>query len=126
MRTAIVFLASALSLGAAAPATAQTPPAPSPTIKIELKGPAPAAVSTLGAPAAAATGKAPFGCDARAPGICHFRLFYQRGSRDVVLPSGMKQAIPEVRIGQDTYCVEVNKKPIPKCARKVINAKYNN
>jgi hypothetical protein len=84
------------------------------------------------APAAAApappagTGKAPFGCDARAPAVCHFRIFYQRGSRDVVLPSGMKQAIPEVRIGTDGYCVEVNKKPAPKCARKTINAKYNN
>ena len=70
--------------------------------------------------------KAPFGCEARAGSICYFRIFYPEGrSRDVVLPAGMKQRIPEVRIGRDSYCVTVNAKPPHKCARKMIGAGYN-
>lgn len=76
-------------------------------------------------PASAAS--APFGCDARAPGICYFRIFYSpRGSRDVVLPSGMKQKIPEVQIDRSQYCVSLNVRPRYKCARKTINGTYNN
>jgi hypothetical protein len=83
----------------------------------------PAAAAT-NPPAAAA--KAPFGCEARAGSTCYFRIFYPEGrSRDVVLPAGMKQQIPEVRIGRDSYCVAVNAKPLHKCARKVIGAGYN-
>jgi hypothetical protein len=79
------------------------------------------------APAGAAPAKAPFGCDARAPGVCHFRIYYTpKGSRNVVLPAGMKQQVPGVEIGRDTYCVALNVAPAPKCARKVINAQYNN
>ena len=84
------------------------------------------AASSVAAAPAVGTGRAPFGCDAPAPAVCHFLIFYEHGSRDVVLPAGMKQAIPEVRIDKDTYCVEVNKKPVFKCARKIINGKYNN
>lgn len=78
-------------------------------------------------PAGAAPAKAPFGCDAPAPAVCHFRVHYApRGSRNVVLPAGMKAKIPGVEIGRDTYCVALNQPPVPKCARKVINANYNN
>ncbi len=93
-------------------------------------GGGPAAAATNAPTAAAATtapaAKAPFGCEARAGSICHFRIFYPAGrSRDVVLPAGMKQRIPEVRIGRDSYCVTVNAKPRHKCPRKVIGANYN-
>lgn len=80
-------------------------------------------------PASAATAKsakAPFGCAAQAPAVCTFRIFYEGGrTRDVILPAGMKAAIPEVRIGKDSYCVVVNKKAVHKCPRKLINAEYN-
>lgn len=76
---------------------------------------------------AASAASARFGCEARAPKVCHFHIFYQRGGRDVVLPAGVKQAIPDVRIGKDTYCVAVDQKPRRgKCDRKIINATYNN
>ncbi len=75
-------------------------------------------------PASAAV--APFGCDARAPSVCHFRIFYARGGRNVVLPAGMKVKIPEVRIGRDRYCVGINVLPRHKCPQKVINDQYNN
>ena len=85
-----------------------------------------AAAATNPQPAATSAAKAPFGCEARAGSICHFRIFYPAGrTRDVVLPAGMKQSIPEVRIGRDSYCVTVNAKPRHKCARKVIGASYN-
>ena len=58
--------------------------------------------------------------------ICYFRIFYSAGrSRNVVLPAGMKQKIPEVRIGRDSYCVTANAKPRHKCARKTVGAGYN-
>ena len=119
----IIVLAAVLALGVSAPAAAQTTNAPPQAQKIILKGPAPKP-----APAnteAAAVAKAPFGCNARAPNVCHFRIFFGRRSRDVVLPAGMKVAIPDVRIGTDTYCVVVNTKPVHTCARKAINARYN-
>jgi len=83
------------------------------------------ALTPFGTAEAQTAPKASFGCDARAPNICNFRIHYERGSREVVLPAGMKAKIPAVRIGTDTYCVTVNRKPVPSCARKVINAKYN-
>jgi hypothetical protein len=116
MKSTVIVVTAALALGAV-PAAAQA------TIKMDLKGPSANAAPAAAAPAT--NGKVPFGCEARAPAVCNFRIFYYRGSRDVVLPAGMKQWIPEVRIDKDTYCVESNKKPVPKCARKVINAKYN-
>jgi hypothetical protein len=85
-----------------------------------------AGVAAAAAAAATPAAKAPFGCEARAGSTCYFRIFYAAGrSRDVVLPAGMKQHIPEVRIGHDSYCVTVNAKPRNKCARKVIGAGYN-
>ena|SRR5215207_3363131 len=93
----LIVLAALLAAGASAPAAAQTAPPP----------------------------KAPFGCEARAPNICNFRIHYARGSREVFLPAGMKAQIPQVRIGSDTYCVALNKKPLPSCNRKVISSKYN-
>jgi hypothetical protein len=74
--------------------------------------------------APASTTSAPFGCDARAPKVCHFRIFYTRGDRLVILPSGMKNKVPGVTIGGH-YCMTVGESPVYKCARKVINAQYN-
>lgn len=92
-----------------------------------------AAVVTMALPAAATasapakTAKAPFGCDARTGQVCHFQIFYQGGrGRVVVLPAGMKESIPELTIGKDSYCVGMNRRPSHKCKRKVINATYNN
>ena len=96
MKHAIILAATALVLGVSAPVAAQT-----------------------------VSPKAPFGCDARAPNSCVFRIYYARGSREVFLAAGMKAMIPDVRIGTDTYCVTINKKPLPTCNRKLITAKYN-
>jgi hypothetical protein len=76
------------------------------------------------APAPAPTTSAPFGCDARAPNVCRFRIFYTRGDRIVVLPSGMKNKVPGVTIGGH-YCMTLGQTPVYKCTRKVINDKYN-
>jgi hypothetical protein len=66
----------------------------------------------------------PFGCEARAPNVCHFRIFYTRGDRIVILPAGMKEMkVPVVAGGG--YCMALGKAPAYKCARKVVNAKYN-
>ena len=72
----------------------------------------------------APTARAPFGCDARAPNVCHFRIFYTRGDRIVILSAGMKEKKVPVIAGGG-YCVSLNKSPAYKCARKVINDKYN-
>ncbi len=67
-----------------------------------------------------------FGCDARAPNVCYFRIFYSpRGDRIVILPAGMKTRVPGLAIGRDQYCVRLGQAPAYKCARKAINAKYN-
>jgi hypothetical protein len=70
---------------------------------------------------------APFGCDARAPDICYFRIFYvaSKETRDVILPAGMKQKIPGVEIGRDTYCLGISARPAYRCAKRVINGTYN-
>ena len=81
---------------------------------------------TIGSVSPAVAADAPFGCDARAPSICYFRIFYPRGTRDVVLPAGMKVKIPEVEIGRSRYCVQVDTRPPAKCVRKTINETYNN
>jgi hypothetical protein len=117
----LIILATALALGASAPAAAQTTGTLSSVKKIELKGPQPAPAPATTPPAA----KAQFGCDARKPAVCNFLIFYARGNRNVVLPAGMKVAIPDARIGKDSYCVAVDKKPAYKCPRKMVNAKYN-
>jgi hypothetical protein len=91
-----------------------------------LTAPLAAAVRTT-APAAPAPGPnalAPFGCEARAPNVCYFRIFYTRGDRIVILPAGMKEQKVPVIAGGD-YCIALNKSPVFKCARKAVNAKYN-
>jgi hypothetical protein len=75
-------------------------------------------------PAPEPTTTASFGCDARAPNVCHFRIFYQRGDRVVILAAGMKTKVPGVTVGRD-YCMTLGKTPAYKCARKVINGTYN-
>ncbi|WP_375414324.1 hypothetical protein [uncultured Bradyrhizobium sp.] len=87
---------------------------------LALCGAASAATPTAPVP----TASAPFGCDARAPRVCHFRIFYTRGDRIVILPSGMKNKVPGVTIGGH-YCMTLDQSPVYKCARKVINDKYN-
>jgi hypothetical protein len=111
MKRAFFILANVLALGGAASAEvpkATTNAAPSKTV---FTTPAP-------------TARAPFGCDARAPNVCRFRIFYKRGDRIVILPAGMKQKIP-VTLGSDHYCMTLGKNPAYKCTRKVINDKYN-
>jgi hypothetical protein len=78
--------------------------------------------STTATPAP--TARAPFGCDARAPNVCHFRIFYTRGDRIVILPAGTKETKVPVIEGGD-YCMTLNKSPAYKCTRKTINDKYN-
>lgn len=80
------------------------------------------------APAAtvSATLGAPFACQARVNTVCYFRIFYPGGyGRDVVLPAGMKVSIPDVRAGQDSYCVALDRKPAHPCTRKLINTISN-
>jgi hypothetical protein len=70
------------------------------------------------------TTSAAFGCDASAPSVCHFRIFYTRGDRVVILPAGMKETKVPVIVGGN-YCMTLGKTPAHKCVRKVINDKYN-
>jgi hypothetical protein len=67
---------------------------------------------------------APFGCDARTPNVCYFRIFYTRGDRIVILPAGMTEKNVPVLAG-GSYCMTLNKSPVFNCVRKVINAQYN-
>ncbi len=79
------------------------------------------ALSSAPAPAR----KAPFLCMATS-GVCHFHIYYAAGrSRIILLPAGAKDSVPDVRIGTDSYCIQVNKNPAHKCARKIINANSN-
>jgi hypothetical protein len=78
--------------------------------------------ATIAAPAP--TAPVPFGCDARAPDVCYFRIFYTRGDRIVILPAGMKENKVPATVGGG-YCMTLNKAPVNKCTRKVINDKYN-
>lgn len=76
------------------------------------------------APAAAAD--APFGCEARAPSVCYFRLFFApRGGRIIVLPAGMRATVPGIQLGKDQYCLATGTPPGYRCARKTINAQSN-
>jgi hypothetical protein len=85
------------------------------------------AAPAIVAPAAtgpAAMPRVPFGCEARAPNVCYFRIFYKPGDRVVILPAGMKeQKVPVIAGGN--YCMTLNKPPVFKCTRKVVNDKYN-
>jgi hypothetical protein len=84
----------------------------------------PAGWAAAPVPAAEPIVRIPFGCDARAPSVCHFRIFYARGDRIVILAAGMKENKVPATIG-GAYCMTLNKSPVYKCARKVINGKYN-
>jgi hypothetical protein len=113
MKRAFFIVASVLALCGAA--SAQVPKAPAISALVRT-----AATTATPAP----TARAPFGCDARAPRVCHFRIFYTRGDRIVILPAGMKEKKVPVIIGGH-YCMTLDKSPVYKCARKVINDKYN-
>jgi len=90
-----------------------------------------AAISLLGAatmPSAAdaAGASVPFGCDAPKSATCFFKLFIgPRSTRIVQLLPGMKVSIPGLTVGQDHYCISLNKMPLPTCPRIAINATYN-
>jgi hypothetical protein len=113
MKRALFIVAFALaSCGAA---SAQVPKAPAVSALVRAAPAAPAPIPLT--PAA-------FGCDARAPNVCYFRIFYTRGDRIVILSAGMKENKVPVKMGGD-YCMTLNKSPVYKCVRKVINEKYN-
>jgi hypothetical protein len=122
MTRAFFILANVLALCGAASAQAPTTPATARTAPV-ISVPAwrtPAPIPAAPAP----TARAPFGCDARAPNVCYFRIFYKRGDRIVILPAGMKEKkVPVIADGD--YCMTLNKAPAYKCTRKVINDKYN-
>lgn len=117
MKRAFFILAAAIAQSGAA--SAQAPKAPVAAAVTMAPGWTAPARS-----AAAPTTSAAFGCDARAPNVCHFRIFYSRGDRVVILPAGMKDKVPGVTIGGN-YCMTLGKTPAFKCTRKVINDKYN-
>ena len=114
MTRACFILAAALAVSGAAFAQTPTAPVGSPAWRM----PAPTAA------APAPTARAPFGCDARAPNVCHFRIFYTRGDRIVILPAGMKEKKVPVIAGGG-YCMTLNKSPAYKCTRKTVNDRYN-
>ena len=123
MMRAFFVLANVLALcGAASAQTPKTPAAAARPVSV-VSVPAwrtPAPTATVPAPSA----RAPFGCDARAPNVCNFRIFYTRGDRIVVLAAGMKAAkVPVIAGGR--YCMTLNQSPAFKCTRKTINDKYN-
>ena len=74
-------------------------------------------------PATAA--EALFGCEAREPNVCYFRIFFARRDRVIILPAGMKTNVPGIKLASDSYCLSIGKKPTFKCTRKLINEKYN-
>jgi hypothetical protein len=114
MMRAFFILAAALAMCGAASAQTPTTPVGSPAWRMPAPTPA----------APAPTAHAPFGCEARAPNVCHFRIFYTRGDRIVILSAGMKEKNVPVLAGGD-YCMTLNKSPAYKCTRKVVNDKYN-
>jgi len=109
-----LFIA-AFALASCGVASAQVPKAPAVSALVR---------ATPAAPAPAPLTPAAFGCDARAPNVCYFRIFYPRGDRIVILPAGMTEKNVPVKMGGD-YCMTLNKSPVYKCTRKVINEKYN-
>jgi hypothetical protein len=118
MKRTLFIVGFALALCGAA--SAQAPKAPG----TPAPAPLPAGWTAAPTPAPAPTVRVPFGCDARAPGVCHFRIFYTRGDRIVILAAGMKEKKVPAIVGGD-YCMTVGKSPAYKCMRKVINDKYN-
>lgn len=123
MKRMFFILAAVLALGGAAFAQVPKALATAATVRTPTVTMAPGwAARATSAPAP--TTSAAFGCDARTPNVCHFRIFYTRGDRIVILPAGMKNKVPGVTIGGD-YCMTLGKTPVHKCARKAINDKYN-
>jgi hypothetical protein len=123
MKRAFFVFASVLAQCGAVSAQVQMRTVPAATAQMANSS----AAWRMPAPTAAApapTARAPFGCDARAPNVCHFRIFYTRGDRIVILAAGMKEKKVPVIAGGD-YCMSMNKAPAYKCTRKVINDKYN-
>ena len=113
------FLILATVLASCGTAVAQAPKAPVTTTVTMAPGWVARATS-----APAPTTSATFGCDAGAPNVCYFRIFYTRGDRIVILPAGMKEKkVPVIAGG--SYCMTLNKSPVYKCVRKVINVQYN-
>jgi hypothetical protein len=127
MKRAIFIVAIGLAFCGTASAQAPTSinpakQAPSTAALVRL---APAiATQVPPAPAPLPTTIVPFGCNARAGSVCYFRIFYQRGDRIVILAAGMKDKVPGVTIG-GSYCMTLDKAPVYKCTRKVINEKSN-
>lgn len=114
------LFAVVLALGWSGAASAQTPgltavPAPARLPPGWEARPTPAPVKLT---------PVPFGCEARDPNVCYFRIFYTRGDRIVLLPAGMKEKKVPATIGGE-YCMTLNQSPASKCTRKVINDKYN-
>jgi hypothetical protein len=123
MKRAFLVVVSVLALCGAASAQVQMRTVAPATAQIAASSSAwrmPAPTPAVPGP----TASAPFGCDARAPNVCHFRIFYTRGDRIVILPAGVKEKKVPVIAGGD-YCMTLNKSPVYKCTRKVVNDKYN-
>jgi hypothetical protein len=118
MKRALSILGFVLAL--CGTASAQAPQAPGISAPARL----PAGWTAPATPAPAPTMRVPFGCDARAPNVCHFRIFYTRGDRIVILAAGMKEKKVPAIVGGN-YCMALGKSPAYKCTRKVINDKYN-
>ena len=114
------LLIAGVSLALCGAASAQAPKAPAKPVSSRL----PPGWTAAPTPAAATLVRVPFGCDARAPNTCFFRIFYTRGDRIVILAAGLKEKKVPASIG-GAYCVTLNKAPPSKCTRKVINDKYN-
>lgn len=123
MKRAFFIVATALAFNGAASAQAPKAPATAAAVPTATVTMAPGWTAPKRS-APAPTTSAPFGCDARAPNVCYFRIFYTRGDRVVILAAGMKDKVPGVTLGGN-YCMTLDKTPAFKCARKVINDKYN-
>jgi hypothetical protein len=83
----------------------------------------------VGSTADAASGTAPFACNAGRgrTATCFFKLFLgPTYTRIVQLPANMTVSIPNVNIGSDRYCVSMNTTPLPTCVPTVIKATLNN
>src|SRR3954471_24139945 len=114
------LLISGLALALCGVASAQGPKAPGGAQRAGL----PPGWTAAATPTPAPLVRVPFGCDARAPNVCRFRIFYTRGDRIVILAAGMKEKKVPASIGGE-YCMTLNKSPPATCTRKVINDKYN-
>jgi hypothetical protein len=115
-----VFFVVGFALALCGAASAQAPNVAATAAPARL----PAGWAAAPTPAPAPTAPVPFGCDARSPDVCYFRIFYTRGDRIVILPAGMKANKVPATVGGG-YCMTLNKSPVSKCTRKVINANYN-